>query len=126
VKPQDNNQKVLVDIEFLKAAEIAIADRDRLKVVSEGQAEALMAKDQQIAALRGLLQLEKQISTDWKEAATARKDALKTDDKLILTYDKRIAELQAERDASRRANKLWGFAGVVLGVLATIAIKGSN
>jgi hypothetical protein len=114
------DQKVVVDQEFLIEAEKAIADRQRLQAVTAAQAEALTAKDQQIAALRGLLQIQQQISADWKEAATARKDALKTDDKLILQYDKRVAELQAERDAAKRNGRLFAVGGFVFGVLAGV------
>jgi hypothetical protein len=115
-----SSPKILVDAEFLKAAEIAIAERDKFKSQSETKDEVITAKDAQINALRALLQLQTQISADWKEAATARKDALKVDDKLLLQYDKRVAELQAERDSARRNNKVWGAAGLVIGAAVAI------
>lgn len=115
---------VTVDAEFLKAAQIAIAERDKFKAVSEAQAEALTAKDQQIAALRALLQIQESISTSWKNAATERKDAIQTDDKLIKFYDQRIIQLQDERDSARRSRSTWAVGGLVLGAaLALFATK---
>jgi hypothetical protein len=121
-----SSPKILVDAEFLKAAEIAIAERDKFKSQSEAKDEVITAKDQQLAAERRQLQLQTQISADWKEAATARKDALKVDDKLLIQYDKRVAELQAERDSARRSNKVWGAAGLVLGAALAIFSNGRN
>lgn len=117
---------ITVDAEFLKAAQLAIAERDRYKAESDAKTEIIYAKDMQINALKGLLDVQKVISRDWQEAATARKSALAIDDKLILTYDKRIAELQAERDSARRNNKAWGVAGLVLGAGLVILAKGRN
>jgi hypothetical protein len=117
---QPANKQVLVDAEFLKEVEIKLAEREKFKSQSEAKDEVIAGKDAQIAALRGLLQVEKLISTDWKESALARKDALKTDDKLILQYDKRVAELQAERDSARRNGRLYAVGGVIVGVLAGV------
>lgn len=110
-----NQKRVTVDEDFLKAAEKAIADRDRLQAVSEAQAEALTAKDAQIAALRSLLDVQRQISEDWKAAAMQRKDALATTDKLIATYDARVLQLEKDLGAARRSRNRWAVVGVVVG-----------
>jgi hypothetical protein len=121
-RPATEQQKILVDQAFLIEAEKAIADRQRLQAVTAAQAEIILAKDQQIAALRGLLQVQQQISQDWKSAATARADALKVDDRLLIQYDKRIAQLQSDLAAAKR-NGRWVSAGAfVLGAaLAVLA-----
>lgn len=113
-------------MEFLKEVEIKLAERDKFKAQSESKDEVIAAQAAQINALRGLFQLERQISADWKESALARKDALKTDDKLLLQYDKRVAELQAERDAAKRNGRLFAVGGFVFGVLAAVFVKGNN
>lgn len=107
--------RVTVTEAFLKEAEKAIADLERLRAVSAAQAEALTAKDAQIAALRSLLDVQRQISEDWKAAAMQRKDALATTDKLIATYDARILQLEKDLGAARRSRNRWAVVGVVVG-----------
>ena len=121
VLAQEGQKRVLVDADFLRAAEIAIAERDKLRVQSEAKDEVIAGKDSQIAALRALLQLERDISKSWMESATARKNALTIDDRLIKQYDDQIGKLTTERDKARAANKWWGCAGMVLGALAGAA-----
>src|SRR5688572_5172108 len=76
-------KKVTVDEEFLKAAELAIAERDRFKAESDAKTEVINAKDAQINALKGLLDVQKLISKEWQESAGARKAVISIDDKLI-------------------------------------------
>lgn len=112
---------MVVSEEFIKEAERNKAERDKFKSESEAKSEVISSQAAQIAALRGLLDVEKLISKDWKESALARKDVILTDDQLILTYDKRIAELQNERDSARKNNFVWGAIGLVLGAAAVLA-----
>lgn len=119
-------KQILVDEEFLKAAQLAVAERDRYKAESDAKTEIINAKDAQINALKGLLDVQKAISANWQEAATARKSALAIDDRIILTFEKRVAELQAERDSARRNNKVWGAVGLVFGAGLALFAKGSN
>lgn len=95
--------------------EKALAERDKLRVQVAAKDAIILAKDEQILALQGLLQTERQISQDWKTAALERKSAITIDDKMITAFEKRNAELQAERDAARRNNKVWGAVGLVFG-----------
>src|SRR5688572_10328907 len=83
-------KKISVDEDFLKAAELAIAERDKFKSQSEAKDEVIAAKDAQINALKGLLDIQKLISSEWQTAAGARKSALTIDDKLIAKYDTEI------------------------------------
>ena len=113
-----------VDEEFLKAAEKAILERDKYRAQSEAKDQIIASKDEQLAALRALLEIQKTISKDWQEAATARKDALKIDDKMFVLYEKRVLDLQAERDSARRSRNTWTIGGFVVGAaLALFAQK---
>jgi hypothetical protein len=120
---QDAKKQVLVDTEFLKTAEIALAERDRFKAESLAKDEVILAHLAQINALRGLLQIQTQISNDWKESATARKAVIATDDKIISLYDQQILKLN-ERVAKAESAKLkWGFAGTVLGAALVLLAR---
>jgi hypothetical protein len=116
-------KKVTIDEEFLKAAEVAIADRRRLQEESRAKDELLTAKDSQIAALRALLALEKQTAKDWMEAALNRKEALRVDDKVIALYDQQILRLNERVASAERAKFRWGLIGVVIGALAAGYVK---
>lgn len=117
---------MLVDQEFLKAAQLAIAERDLFKAKSEAQLEIIASKDAQINALKGLLDVQKLISKEWQESAVARKAVISIDDKLIAKYDNEIIQLRNDRDQARRANKYWGAGGFVLGAVLAIFAKGNN
>jgi hypothetical protein len=102
---------------------MAIAERDLFKAESLAKDEVITAKDAQINALRGLLDLEKRISADWQTAATARKAVITTDDKMIALYDQQIIKLN-ERVAKAESAKLkWGFGGTVLGAALVLLAR---
>lgn len=105
---------------------MAIAERDLLKAKSEAQLEVIASKDAQINALKGLLDIQKLISQNWQEAATARKSALEIDSKLIRNYDQQIIELRNERDTARRNNKLFGVVGLAAGIGLALFAKGGK
>jgi hypothetical protein len=126
-RPASEQKKtVAVDEDFLKEVQRQAAERDKFKSQADALTEVVTAKDAQIAALRGLLQIEQQISADWKTSALARKDALKTDDKLILQFEKREAQLQSDLAAAKRNGRLYGVGGFVAGVLVAVFVKGNN
>lgn len=110
------NDKVVVDAEFLKEAQKAFADRDRLKAENAAKDDLLASKDSQIASWKGLYEAEKVISGNWKESATARKSALVTDDRIMTLYEKRNATLEADLSKANKNKIVWGVVGFGVGI----------
>jgi hypothetical protein len=119
----ESPQKIIVSEEFIKEAERNRAEKEKFKAESEAKTEIIVSQSAQIAALRGLLDVEKLISKDWKESALARKDVIKTDDKIIPMYEQQLLKLN-ERVAKAESAKLkWGFAGTVLGAALVLLAR---
>lgn len=100
----------------MKAAQVALAERDLYRTQAEGLQEQVDAKDRQLAALRGLLQIQEQISKDWMEAALGRKQALQVDDKLIANYDQQIIKLTERAERAERSRWTYSIISFVIGV----------
>jgi hypothetical protein len=123
---QVSPKQVSVDEEFLKAAQLVIAERDKLQAVTRAQAEVILEQGKQNDALRALLDVQKIISQEWKTSATIRKDVITLDDKMIAKYDQEVLRLRGERDTARRANKYWALGGVVFGAVVARWASGKN
>jgi hypothetical protein len=96
--------------------EKALAERDKLRVQVDAQKAVIIAKDEQILALQGVLKVQEQIASDWKAAALNRKSAITADEALFKRYDDEVARLRLERDSARRNNLLYGAVGTVFGI----------
>lgn len=109
---------------ILKSCE-AVADELRVKRVEvEGLKQQITLRDER-DKLRDQFEANQadQISF-WREAATARKEALTIDDRIekirleqIVEYKAEIDRLRAENDKLRRGKTKWLMAGVVLGAV---------
>ena len=119
-------QTVPVSEEFLKAAELAIAERDHLKVTVELKDQQIAALKDQIGALNGLAQIQSARAEAWAKAATERTTALASDDKVFRIQGEEITRLRTERDKARSAQKVWGFGGVIIGVTLGILSQRRN
>ena len=119
-------KQISVDEETLKAMRLALAERDKLRTESAAKSEIIAAQDEQISALRALLQIQKTIAGEWQTAAEARKSALSIDDKLIAKYDLQITELRTERDNARGRTKWYAAGAFVFGAVLTGYMRGRD
>ncbi len=105
--------------EFLKAAEDAIAERDHLRIVVE-------LKDQQIGALNGFIEIQREQVKQWSTAALERKDAIKFDDAAAKLQGEEILRVRGERDKARDGQKWWGVGGIVIGIVVGVLSQRRN
>lgn len=96
--------------------EKAAAERDHLRTVVGLKDAQIAAQGEQIAALNGLVAIERMRAESWSKAALERKDALASDDKVFQIQGEEITRLRTERDKARSSQKTWGAVGLVLGV----------
>jgi hypothetical protein len=128
IRPRTVTVPEAVFIESEKAA----VERDHLRVVVQLKDEQLKAKDNQlkgkddqIAALNGLLGIERSRGDNWMKAALERKDAIVFDDKAAKLQEADNLRLRTERDSARAHQKWFGLGGLVLGVaLGAFSQKG--
>lgn len=108
----------------LKGCEEAVDAAKVLRVENEGLKQQITLRDER-DKLRDQFEANQadQISF-WREAATARKEALTIDDRIekirleqIVEYKAEIDRLRAENDKLRRGKTKWLMAGVVLGAV---------
>jgi hypothetical protein len=113
---QTRPRQVTVPETVILELEKAAAERDHLRGVVTLKDQQIAAQGEQIAALNGLVSIERMRAESWSKAALERKDALASDDKVFQLQGAEITRLRTERDDARKANKFWGFGGLVLGV----------
>jgi hypothetical protein len=110
-------QKALTEVEFLR----------RVRALSTEEKAALNEK---IAALESLVKVHKEIAESYKAAAGERSVANTADaqriallEKIVEEYRVERARLMKERNSARRANKIWGVVGFILGAAAVLLGK---
>lgn len=99
------------------ASEKAIAERDALRTIVALKDDQLKEKDNQIAALNGLLGIERGRADNWAKAALERKEAIVFDDKAAKLQEVDNLRLRAERDSARRGQRAWGLGGLIIGAI---------
>lgn len=78
--------------------------------------ELIAAKDAQIAAMNGFIEIQRAQVKEWSTAALERKEAIKFDDAAMRLQEQEILRVRGERDQARAANKWWGLGGILIGV----------
>jgi hypothetical protein len=112
------------DSSVLKPCEQAIDELKVRRVEVEGLRQQITLHDER-DKLRDGFETNQQSQIDfWKEAATARKDALTIDDRIdairvtqISEYKDEISRLRAENDRLRKGKTKWFLGGVILGAV---------
>lgn len=116
VRQATRPRTVTVPESFILEAEKVAAERDHLRTVVTFKDDQLKAQGEQIAALNGLVSIERMRAESWSKAALERKDALASDDKVFKLQGEEILRVRAERDSARSSQKWFGIGGLVLGV----------
>jgi hypothetical protein len=111
---------------FIVEAERAAAERDALKRILTIKDEQIGAQKDQIAALNGLLGIERSRGDNWMKAALERKDAIVFDDAAFKIQGQDLLRVRAERDKARSGQKVWGAVGLVLGIALGVYSQKGN
>lgn len=116
VAAQTRPRTVTVPEAVIIEGEKAIVERDHLRVVVALKDEQLKAKDEQLAALNGLVVIERSRAENWAKAALERKEAIVFDDRAAKLQDAELLRVRAERDSARKGQRTWGAVGLVMGI----------
>jgi hypothetical protein len=118
---------VSVPSDLLKSLEIALARLEAAERVKSLQAEEIAALRGKITALEGLVAVERERGDAYKRASEERAVANTLDDRRVALYEQSLlsfreetTRLRSERDSARRANKVWGAVGLILGIGAAL------
>jgi hypothetical protein len=119
--------RATVSDELLKSLEKALAELESARKVNSLQRDQLDALEAKISALNDLLRLERERAEAYRVAAAERASANVLDDKRVALYEQSLlsfreetTRLRSERDSARRANKVWGAVGLILGIGAAL------
>jgi hypothetical protein len=121
------NPKPAPASDLLKSLEIALVRLEAAERVKGLQAEEINALRGKIEALEGLVKIERERGDAYKRASEERATANALDDKRVALYEQSLLSfreetmrLRSERDSARRANKVWGAVGLILGIGAAL------
>jgi hypothetical protein len=130
IQPQKPASAQTSDDEFLKICQKALVEVEALRKIRKLSDEERQALNDKIAALESLVAVHKDIAAQYKAAAAERATANSIDSERVRLLEKMLEEFRVERarlikerDSARRAGRLFGIVGVILGAGAVLLLR---